>query len=333
MVSGASVLTYGVASVVDRLGLLRPLSRAAGYVTRSFPVLSYHRVNDDGDVFLPALPTAVFERQMAFVARTYAVLTIEDLVERMGRDELPANALAITFDDGYRDNFTHAAPILARYGLPATVFVVSGLIGTSDAPWFDQVALAFKKAGVTSYRAPWGERVTLESPGARVTAMNGLVAHLKTLPDDQMRQIVAELATTLEVPREETCKGWMLTWDDVHALLGLGFSVGAHTVSHPILSRLSPERAQAEIEGSRAMIRAGCGAMPRAFAYPNGRAEDYTEVVVQMVRDAGFTCALTTRFGVNTASTPLYELKRGTPWEHHVPTFGLKLAGYRFTEA
>ena len=97
-------------------------------------MLSYHRVNDDGDVFLPALPTAVFERQMAFVARTYVVLTIEDLVERMGRDELPANALAITFDDGYRDNFTHAAPILARYGLPATVFLASGLIGTSDAP-------------------------------------------------------------------------------------------------------------------------------------------------------------------------------------------------------
>jgi peptidoglycan/xylan/chitin deacetylase (PgdA/CDA1 family) len=333
MAPSSSSLTHWVASSLDRVGLLRALSLAAGYVKRSFPVLSYHRVNDDGDVFFPAMPTTVFEEQMAFVARTYVVFTIEELVERMGRDEVPANALAITFDDGYRDNFTHAAPILARYGLPATVFLASGFIGTSEVPWFDRVALMFKKTSATSYWAPWGERVALESPGARVTALWGVVAYLKTLPDDQMRGVVTELRETLELAGEESFKGWMLTWDDVQALLGLGITVGAHTVSHPILSRLSPDRAWSEIDGSRAMITAGCGASPRAFAYPNGRADDYTREVVQMVRDAGFICALTTRFGVNTATTPPYELKRGTPWEHHVPTFGLKLAGYRFTEA
>lgn len=330
---GASGLTHWVASGLDRVRLLRPLSVAAGYVKRAFPVLSYHRVNDDGDAFLPATPTVVFEQQMAFVARTYVVLSIEELVARMDRGDVPANALAITFDDGYRDNLTHAAPILARYGLAATVFLVSGLIGSSQAPWFDRIAMMLKRTKVTSYRAPWGEEVGLASTRARVAAVDGLVAYLKTVSDEEMRQVVDGLASTLEVASAEFAKGPMLSWDDVHALLGLGFSVGAHTVSHPILSRLSPERARAEIEGSRAMIKAGCGVVAQAFAYPNGRADDYTGAVVQMVRNAGFSCALTTRFGVNTSTTPRFELRRGTPWEEHVPTFGLKLAGYRFTEA
>ena len=116
-------------------------------------------------------------------------------------------------------------------------------------------------------------------------------------------------------------------------VVGLGVTIGAHTVSHPILSQLSPEEARAEIEGSRAAIRSRSGRAPQAFAYPNGGPADYGDAVVSMVRDAGFTCAVTTRFGVNTAATPPYELRRGGPWEHHLPTFALKLAGYRLTEA
>ena len=81
------------------------------------------------------------------------------------------------------------------------------------------------------------------------------------------------------------------------------------------------------------MIEAACGRAPRAFAYPNGRPDDYSPAVLALVREAGFTCAVTTTFGVNTRSTPPYELRRGGPWEPHLPTFALKLAGYRLTES
>jgi peptidoglycan/xylan/chitin deacetylase (PgdA/CDA1 family) len=104
-------------------------------------------------------------------------------------------------------------------------------------------------------------------------------------------------------------------------------------VSHPILSQVSAEQAREEIFGSAQMIEAACGRRPRAFAYPNGRPEDYSQVVTALVREAGFSCAVTTRFGVNTAAVSPYELRRGGPWEPHLPTFALKLAGYRLTEA
>ena len=149
----ASSLLRWTATGVHLARLSVPLSVAVGYATwgPTFPILSYHRVNDDRDPFFPALSAEVFERQMAFVARAYAVFTVEELADRMRRQALPRNALAITFDDGYRDNLTQAAPILARYGLPATVYLVTGAIAKREPLWFDRLALAFKRTCATAW--------------------------------------------------------------------------------------------------------------------------------------------------------------------------------------
>jgi peptidoglycan/xylan/chitin deacetylase (PgdA/CDA1 family) len=312
-----------------------PLSRAAGYASAAptFPILSYHRVNDEGDPFFPSLSTEIFERQMAFVAHAYVVLTVEELAERMRRHALPRNALAITFDDGYRDNLTSAAPILARLGLPATVFLVTGAVASGEPLWFDCLAAAFKHARTAAWSAPWGETIPLETPAQRLAALEQTLSRFKRLVNEVRRRSVEEVVLTLGTGDERPLKSLMLSWDDVQALVGLGFTIGAHTVSHPILSQLGPEEAHAEVFESRRMIEAACGRAPRAFAYPNGRPDDYSPAILALVREAGFTCAVTTSFGVNTRSTPPYELRRGGPWEPHLPTFALKLAGYRLTEA
>src|SRR5215471_8104408 len=126
----------------------------------AFPILTYHRVNDEGDPFFPSMPSSVFAQHMAYLSRSYRVLTVEELVERMQRKSVPRNAIAITFDDGYRDNLTHAAPILARHGLAATIFLTTGFIGNAEVPWFDRIAIAFKCTKAESVMAPWGARVS-----------------------------------------------------------------------------------------------------------------------------------------------------------------------------
>jgi len=326
-----SAVIRWAASGLHACGLLRPLAWCADHASRRpvFQVLTYHRVNDDNDPFFPSVPTAVFERHVAYIARTYEVMTVETLAERMRAGQLPRHAVAITFDDGYRDNLTHAAPILARHGVPATIFLATGFIGGAGVPWVDRLALAFKSSAATSVVAPWGETLTLTSVGDRLRSLDRTLEWFKTQPDEAMRQDLERLLETLGVTATRGFKDLMLSWDDVHALAGLGFSIGAHTVNHPILSRVSAQRARTEILGARTMIESTCGVAPRAFAYPNGRAEDYTAGVVDLVREAGFTCAVTTRFGVNHAGTSPWELRRGGPWESHVPTFGLKLAAYR----
>lgn len=317
------------ASALSRSGLLMPLTRVAGYaVPAVFQVLTYHRVNDDDDPFFPALPTAIFEAQMRHLAQAYRVLTVEELTARARVGTLPRNAVAVTFDDGYRDTLTHAAPILARYGLPATIFLATGFIGTGQASWFDRLALAFKATEAQSVLTPWGV-MPLGSPTQRLDALARTVGALKSLADRDARETATALVEALSVSDDAPLKNLMLSWDDVHALIELGLSIGAHTVTHPILSRVTAERAWAEIVGSRRTIETVCGRAPDAFAYPNGRPDDYTAAVVSQVSRAGFTCAVTTRFGMNTTATPVFELRRGGPWERDLPSFAMKLAVYR----
>ncbi|MBI2216437.1 MAG: polysaccharide deacetylase family protein [Candidatus Rokubacteria bacterium] len=319
-----------MSSALYHTGLLPVLRAGSVWGTSGvFQVLTYHRVNDEADPFFPAVRTAVFEEHMAYVARTYRVLTVEEAHEGVRRRMLPRGALAITFDDGYRDNLTHAAPILARYGLPATVFVATGFVGGAEVPWFDRLALAFKETREQAITTAWGDTFALTTVQERLDALARVITYFKRLPDDHMRREADRLLGALGVTGRGRFKNLMLNWDDVHALTGLGFSIGAHTVNHPILSRVCAERAWTEIIGSRTMIRAACGRLPKAFAYPNGYAGDYTETVKHMVREAGFSCAVTSRFGLNTLRTPAFELRRGGPWEEHLPTFAVKLAAYR----
>jgi peptidoglycan/xylan/chitin deacetylase (PgdA/CDA1 family) len=312
---------------------IRFASWLAGYAGRrpAFPILTYHRVNDDADDFLPAISTSVFERHMAYVASAYRVMPLGEMVKRARKASLPRNSLAITFDDGYRDNLTHAAPILHRHGLPATIFLATGLIGTGVISWFDRLAVALKLTRAATVRTPWGETLVLRDRITRLAALERAQNYLKTLGDDELQRALDNLLEALDVPDAAAPKSLMLDWADTRALRGLGFDVGGHTVSHVILSRVSDERAWAEIRGSSSAIEAGLGSKPTAFAYPNGRSQDYTPSTIDLVRKAGFAWAVTTRFGLNTAQTPAYELRRGGPWEPDVATFALKLAVYRAT--
>ena len=315
--------------------LMFPLSRAIALAARppAFQILTFHRINDDHDPFFPSLPTGVFEQRMAYLAETCRVLTVEQLVKRARAGNLPANAVAITFDDGYRDNLTHAAPILARLGLPATIFLATGFIGTTDVAWSDRLAMAFKLTTRESLLTPWRKVASLSSQAERLRTLAETIAFLKQQPEDQLRVTVDCLLETLGVTDQNRFKDLMLNWDDVNALVGLGFSIGAHTVTHPILSRVSAQQARTEIVASRRVIELACHQTPTSFAYPNGTARDYTQTVTHLVREAGFTSAVTTRFGLNTASTSPFELRRGGPWEEDLPTFALKLAGYRLLGA
>src|SRR6266481_6419459 len=322
-----------VSSAVYHSRLLGPVAAAASHARPrlGFPILTFHRVNDEQDPFLPAMRTSVFAARIAYIARHYRVLTVEDLVERARQGTVPRNALALTFDDGYRDNLSHAAPILAQHGLPATIFLATGYIGTPDMPWFDHVALAFKLSQRGNIALPGCEPLLLETEGDRLTGLERAIAWLKRLPDEERRREVKRLLVELQPRGPDRPKRAMLTWNEVDALRGLGFSVGAHTVTHPILSRVTPERAREEIHGSKDAIERALGVTVGAFAYPNGGPEDYTPTTVRLVQECGFRCAVSTRRGLNGPATPPFELRRGGPWENHLPTFALKLAYYQLT--
>jgi len=318
-------------TVVYRSGLLRPLTAVAGRLRRdaSIPILTFHRVNDEQDPFFPSLATAIFAARMRHIARHYVVLPVEELADRLHNGRAPRNALALTFDDGYRDSLTHAAPILARYGLPATIFLTTGYVGTSELPWYDLLALGLKTTRRDAVDLTSSESLPLHSTEARLEALQATLRHMKGLPDEERRRVVERMVQDLAPATPERQKRLMLSWDEVNALRGLGFSIGAHTVNHPILSRVEQDAAWREISGSKESIERALGVPIRGFAYPNGGVDDYSPETVRLVERAGFTCAVTTRRGLNTTATPRFELRRGGPWEQHLPTFAIKLAYYQ----
>jgi peptidoglycan/xylan/chitin deacetylase (PgdA/CDA1 family) len=177
-----------------------------------------------------------------------------------------------------------------------------------------------------------GRPLPLTTVDERQQALTAAQKYFKALPYRDHQPHLERVLSSLEPIVPEPPKRFMLSWDEVHALRGLGFSIGAHTETHPILSRLDPEHARREIHGSKRAIERALGRPVTTFAYPNGGVDDYTEATVRLVSEAGFSCAVTTRRGLNTRATPPLELRRGGAWDMHLPTYALQTAYYQLTD-
>jgi peptidoglycan/xylan/chitin deacetylase (PgdA/CDA1 family) len=300
---------------------------------RNCQVLVYHRINDNGDKFFPALPLKIFDQQMRVLADYFTAFTLDELIHRIKYDDLPENAVAVTFDDGYRDNFTNAFPILRRYSIPATIFLATDVIGTTRQLWHDDVFAAFRETRVPELVDIGlnNTNLALTSLPKKLRAQTEILKYLWSL-DTAARDIaIGRLRKVLDVekPKLETAR-LMLTWEEVSDMHRGGIHFGAHTGSHPALSKLKPEDAREEIRRSKRTIERVLSATVSTFAYPSGRRGDFTATTKALVEEAGFNCALTTIFGNNVAGMDVYEMKRIAPWDEDSETFRARLSYYKF---
>lgn len=299
--------------------------------TANLQILTYHRVNDEHDFLFPATPIRVFEEQMLHISKRYHVCALEEAVERFQKKDLPPNAVAITFDDGYRDNFLHAFPVVRNLSLPMTIFLATDAIGTGRTLWHDRVFSAFRETKASNLTGfdPSIVGVPLGSLPQRQLAMEKVLAILRRLDEAERNQRISVLCHCLAVEERRVDPDLMLTWDDVKLMSRDHVSFGSHTASHPILARISEEETEAQLVRSCEAIRQHLGRRPMTFAYPNGTKTDFSEVTKQALKRLGFTCAVTTEFGINELGADMFELKRGRPWEDHLPTFAFKLSWHR----
>jgi len=298
---------------------------------RTLQILSYHRVSDDRDPFLPPLPIRTFRAQMEYLASDFNVVSLEEAVERLGAGDLPANALAITFDDGYRDNYLHAFPVLRRCSLPATFFLTTGAIGTGAVLWHDRVFHAFQQTALASlhgYPRP-ADTHRLDTREDKLAAQRAILDFLRTVEAAEQPSWIERLEAALSVHSRKTDRGLMLSWEEVREMHGAGYSIGSHTVSHPILTRLSLAAARREMLESKEAIEKAVGATVRTFAYPNGSAADFTQTHKDVLRELGYGSAVTTIFGVNRPTHDPFELKRISPWAKSLSELATRLHYYK----
>ena len=227
--------------------------------------------------------------------------------------DCPERAVAITFDDGYRDNYDYAFPILKKYQLPATIFLATGAIETGNLIWHDRVFDAFRFA--TASRVRLEDRsvpeLALETAQAREKSLVIALATAKRLYGDQRRKFVDDIESKLRPSSPAEVAPRMLTWEQVREMHRAGIEFGSHTVSHTILSCIPRSDMKRELKDSKNELSERLGTPVVSFAYPNGKAADYNDEAKAVLRECGYSCAVTCCSGFNHASSDVFELKRG----------------------
>lgn len=279
-------------------GLIRA---GRGLWARSLTVINYHRIDDPYrkgfDSFKPNVSATPhnFDRQMDYLAKWFNVVSLKEIVAWLdGHQSLPPYAALITFDDGYLDNYTAAFPILRQYNFPALIFLATGHIGT-DAPFYwDLAAYCFSHTQIDHLAFPDGrvERWSNRSQLDRVST--AWVEAMKTVPEAEKQLQVQRLPDLLGV---SVPAGYfqtlMMDWDQAREMQKGGVEFGAHTIHHPILTRVSVEQAREEVVRSKSRIEGQLGETVMGFAYPNGGASDVNDRIERIVAESGIRAAFT----------------------------------------
>jgi peptidoglycan/xylan/chitin deacetylase (PgdA/CDA1 family) len=298
-------------------------------------IFYYHRVNDDNDPFFSAISTSLFEQQMHYLARHYRVLSMTQLLRHLQAGDSLETVVAITFDDGYADNYHNAFPILQRFGLPATIFLTTGSIDSPQPLWFEQLAEVVKKTTreFIDVEIDVPRRLWMRTQKERLASNEAILHGLRVLEDSERQVRLAEILQYLGPVTTSERRNKMLTWDQVRRMKECGIDFGGHTVNHPFLSRMPLSSATWEISECKRRIEEELQHAVEYFAYPNGRAQDFGETSKELLRSAGYRAAVTTIWGMNYRSTDAMELRRGGPWENSAALFACKLDWYQLVNA
>lgn len=301
-------------------------------------ILVYHRVAEDVvDPWALNVSPANFAQQLAVLTTIGDPVSLQQLAAAKTDDDLPDHPVCVTFDDGYADNLLAAKPALVKHGVPGTVFVTPGYLGVRDNLWWDELTklmldpssrkqeLSFELRGsrhaYSFTNEPRGNDANLKwrawepMPGPRQAAYLAIHTLLSPLPDGEREEVMQQLrqgASPYAGGRQHRC----LTEAEVRELAdGDLVEIGAHTLTHPVLSSLSAEQQQEEIAGSKRRLESLTGKTITSFAYPYGKKNHYTSQTVSTVQANGFACACSNFGGLVTSISNRFALPRFQPMD------------------
>jgi peptidoglycan/xylan/chitin deacetylase (PgdA/CDA1 family) len=289
---------------------------ARGNVT----ILTYHRIlpaERKKAYFNPhlAVTPECFYEHCVTLHEYFEVLPLAQAAKICEESQRPRRPVAVvTFDDGYRDNFFYALPILKKSGLHATFFPVVDLLGSDSPPWYDRLARALS---VLSIRGsinkiyndlePAYTPEILRSQRDGAASVNQIVADSKRLAPEQRKKLVETLEQQAGQPEDWPPEDLVMDWNELAELCAQGHEVGSHGCTHEILTALDDARLEEEVKTSREKLEKGLSRPVRCFSYPNGDVDDR---VADAVRRAGYSAAVTTEPGANVDFRDPYRLKR-----------------------
>jgi peptidoglycan/xylan/chitin deacetylase (PgdA/CDA1 family) len=289
------------------------LQRALGLQrANEFIVLTYHRIVDGQtngrypfDEELISASAAEFDWQMAFIAEHFRPQRLGTLL-RMCRENrpIPAGSVAVTFDDGFLDNYAVAYPILRRHAVPATFFITTDFVERDEPIWFEVVAYAFLSLAVNSIVHPLCDQAapSLDDRATRLAELARVMRKLKLVADDQRKAFVAHLLTLVDaaaLERDWRRHGGAMRWEHLAEMARNDVEIGSHTVSHPILSKTEGQVLVSELADSKRTLEQKVGMPVELIAYPVGGRAHFSPEVVDVARRVGYEFGISYVAGVN----------------------------------
>ena len=316
-------------------------------------ILLYHRIAEvPVDPQLLCVSPQHFTEHLNVLRRRYHPLSLKSLRRRLAFNLWRPGSAVITFDDGYADNLHRALPVLRAADVPATVFVTAGTVDSRQQFWWDRL----KRVLLCAPLLPSYLRLTVNgrvyhwdlhrgngneqsgsswhvlmssSPTLRQIAYRDLVGLLRGMEAEDRKSRLRELEAWVGLDADDQAQDRALTSDQVRMLARDGLvEVGAHTVSHPVLSALPIGTQEEEIAGSKRKLDRILGQPVTSFAYPFGTRGDYTADTVKLVRDIGFECACANFPGSVTLKSDPYQFPRFVVHDWDGEEFARRLAAW-----
>jgi len=285
---------------------------------KDFPgvALIYHRFSEDMSTQINPEPTVThpikeFEEEIKFITKHFRVFDMNAFVKTLGAEEgFDTPTVTITVDDGARDNYTLMYPILRKYKIPAIIYINTDFLGTNNMIWVDELGVILKDTKKTELilNGTLNKHLNLQNLEAKRISYDDLTQRMKDLEKSDRLACLDEIRDKLGAVKLP--KPFMLDWEQVKEMSQNGIDFGAHTCSHPILSRMSNEDAQAEIKQCKETIEEKLGIPCRHFAYPNGRPQDFTEKLRGYCKEIGFESICTAEYGNNYDEDSIWEIRR-----------------------
>ena len=282
-------------------------------------ILRYHSIQHHPETFSHSIGVGIihskliFEEEMELLARKFNPVTVDEILLFLkGGMRVPKRPVAITFDDGFTDNFEVAKPILDRFGIRATFYVTVNSIESKTPPWFCRLRNAFWTTKREEYLdSEKGRLWKFENWEKRNDAFLFACERCARLAGDSQTEAVRLIENTLDVEPVAAKQGIMMTWDQMRKLHQAGHTIGSHTLTHPNLAHIGNEDLHRELVESKRVLEDKIGTSIIHFSYPSPILQPHwTERTIEVTKQAGYETAVTCTSGSVSASTNPLSLSR-----------------------
>lgn len=284
-------------------------------------VLNYHRITNVPDYNDPLkVSKNIFEKQIYFLKENYNIITGDELLDIIrNKKPIPNKACLLTFDDGWRDNYTNAYPILKKYDVPAIIFISTDYVGTNNIFWHEQLQELLNSIPVDldiitidKVLADWPNKIRstvceiIKQPKSkRQLIINELITMLKPFNPKKINNLIIKLSK--QYKQELIDEPLVLSWDEIHEMSKNNIYFGSHTKSHAILTQIEEDKLNQELNESKRILEKWVEKPIYYFSYPNG---NYNEKIANSVKDAGYIAAFAMVSGKIFSNNNLYEIER-----------------------